>query len=297
MNRRPTAWLLLAAVAFVPLPLSGQVAETVGAPEPIAPPAGPPGPLWTGVGEDLLWDNGPLANVAGSACPSGIDTSRLESTTLGMNTLGFGHQIAANNRVADDFVVPDGVTAWELSQVTFFAYQTGSTTTSTMTAVNAQIWDGSPDDPGSSVVCGDAVANCMLATAFTGIYRDSETSPGACNRPIMAQACDFSACLLTPGTYWVDWQTGGSLASGPWAPPITILGQAVTGNALQSVAGTWGPALDGGAGTPQQGFPFIVEGTAVLTSALEIPTLAPIGFALLAAGLAAAAFVGLRRRN
>ena len=27
---------------------------------------------------------------------------------------------------------------------------------------------------------------------------------------------------LTEGTYWIDWQTGGTLASGPWAPPIAI---------------------------------------------------------------------------
>ncbi len=38
---------------------------------------------------------------------------------------------------------------------------------------------------------------------------------------------------LAQGTYWVQSATDGSLASGPWAPPITILGQTTTGNALQ----------------------------------------------------------------
>ena len=66
---------------------------------------------------------------------------------------------------------------------------------------------------------------------------------------------------LLPGTYWIDWTTNGSaLFTGPWAPPITILGQTTTGNAMQYTTSTtsWGPALDIG----QQGLPFIIEGTA-----------------------------------
>ncbi len=296
MNRR-SAVLLLAALALVPLPLSGQAAEVVGAPEVAAPPAGPGGPLWVGAGEDILWDNGPFANVAGSTCPSGTDTSRLQSA-IGLNVYGFGHAVSTGVRVADDFTVADGP-EWQLSQITFFAYQTGSTTASTITAVNAQIWDGLPGDPGSSVVCGDTVTNCMLATAFTGIYRDLDSAPGACNRPVMAQTCDFSGCVLPPGNYWLDWQTDGSLASGPWVPPITITGVAVTGDGLQSLDGgtTWAPLIDTGTAAAAQGLPFVVEGTAVLTSALEIPALAPLGLALLAAGLGAAAVIGMRRRK
>ena len=63
---------------------------------------------------------------------------------------------------------------------------------------------------------------------------------------------------LPPGTYWVDWQAAGSLASGPWVPPVTILGQTTTGDAKQQVTGTWGPVLDG---TYPQGLPFVVRGT------------------------------------
>ncbi len=297
MTRRFATLLVLGILALAPLPLAGQAADVVGGPEVAAPPAGPPAPLWAGVGEDLLWDNGPFANVAGSACPSGTDTSRLQSA-LGLNTYGFGHAVSAGIRVADDFTVPDGP-EWQLSQITFFAYQTGSTTASTITAVNAQIWDGSPDDPGSSVVCGDTVTNCMSTTVFTGIYRDLDSAPGACNRPVMAQTCDFSGCVLPPGNYWLDWQTDGSLASGPWVPPITITGQAVTGDGQQSIdsGATWAPLIDTGTAGAAQGLPFLIEGTAVLTSALEIPALAPIGLALLAAGLGAAAVIGMRRRK
>ena len=67
---------------------------------------------------------------------------------------------------------------------------------------------------------------------------------------------------LPPGTYWLDWQTGGTLASGPWAPPVSILGQTTTGNALQydSTIATWVPLNDTGSQT-QQDLPFIIEGS------------------------------------
>ncbi len=48
--------------------------------------------------------------------------------------------------------------------------------------------------------------------------------------------------------------------SGPWAPPVTINGQATTGDALQYIPATgWSPVLDTGSLTPQD-FPFQVYG-------------------------------------
>jgi hypothetical protein len=65
---------------------------------------------------------------------------------------------------------------------------------------------------------------------------------------------------LNPGVYWVEVQLDGTLASGPWCPPITINGETTTGNALQNVAGIWGPFEDSGILTPQ-GMPFLIEGS------------------------------------
>ena len=66
---------------------------------------------------------------------------------------------------------------------------------------------------------------------------------------------------LPAGTYWLDWQTGGTLSSGPWAPPVSILGQTAKpgANGLQFTlaTATWGPALDA---TFQQDLPFVIEG-------------------------------------
>jgi hypothetical protein len=89
-----------------------------------------------------------------------------------------------------------------------------------------------------------------------------DTAPTDTQRPVMADVAS-AGVFLDAGTYWVDWQTGGTLASGPWAPPVTINGQTTTGDGLQynPTTATWGPALDSGTGTPQ-GMPFIIEGTA-----------------------------------
>ncbi len=64
---------------------------------------------------------------------------------------------------------------------------------------------------------------------------------------------------LPAGTYWLDWNADGVLASGPWAPPISILGQTTTGNAIQYTT-SWAAALDTATGT-QQGIPFVLEGS------------------------------------
>jgi hypothetical protein len=63
---------------------------------------------------------------------------------------------------------------------------------------------------------------------------------------------------LPADTYWLDWQSDGSLASGPWAPPIVISNTTETGNALQLVSGNWGSVLDSDSNTAQ-GFPFVIE--------------------------------------
>ena len=220
----------------------------------------------------VLHDNGPLTTHP-AAC-AGDDASRLQSVSLGMNTLGFGHQFSLNYRVADDFTVPAG--GWQVDQVAFYAYQTGAGTTSPITGVYYQIWDGSPDNPGSTVVFGDLVTNRLLSTEYFHIQRDSESSNCANNRYLFRNLCS-AGVFLPAGTYWIEWMTDGSLSSGPWAPPITILGQTTTGNALQ-FTGAWAPAQDSGTLT-QQGFPFVLftctAGCPAITIS-PVPPLAPM---------------------
>lgn len=214
-----------------------------------------PGPVYQW-GRDVLWDNGPVNNAPG--------LSILESVTLGMNTLGFGHQFSLGYRIADDFTVAEDL--WNIQRITFFAYQTAAPTSpSTMVGVYFQIWDGPPEDARSSVVWGDLTTNRLTASLWSEIYRVAEDDQDSTSRPIMASSCDV-AIPLPAGDYWLDWMTDGSASySGPWAPPIVILGQATTGNGLQ-YTGAWADAIDSGTST-QQGFPFIIEG--IIPTAVE----------------------------
>jgi hypothetical protein len=204
---------------------------------------------------ELLFNNGPLVNSAGTGT-GGADESILQSTSLGMNSLGGGVQFAAGNHMAEDFTVD---ATWTIDEFTFYGYQTGSTTTSTFTGGYVQIYDGDPSN-GGTVVWGDMTTNRMTSTTFSNIYRISETTGGT-SRPIMEIVCGTDGLVLEAGSYWVEYTLDGSLASGPWAPPITITGETTTGNAKQLTSTGWADLLDTGTST-QQGLPLLINGTA-----------------------------------
>ena len=206
----------------------------------------------------LLYDNGPLVTHPGGGF-GGADASALQSTVL--NSYGSNQNATLNYRIADDVVVIGG--AWTIDSVAFFGYQTGSTTTSTFTSVHLQIWNGPPNESGSTIVFGDLTTDRMIRTAFSNIYRSIITNLTASDRPIMRNVVQVGT-ILQPGTYWLDWNMTGSLASGPWQPSVTILGQYVTGNGRQFTGSAWQAIRDSiapGSGNPQ-GVPFLVYGTA-----------------------------------
>jgi hypothetical protein len=220
---------------------------------PLEQPALPKAPSdLPGPGFTLLYDNGPLVTNPGAG-PGGSDLSVLQTNLL-MSTFGFGHQILNNYWVADDFTVPAG--GWNIAGFGFYAYQTGSTTTSTINDVRFVIYDGDPFI-GANIIYGDNVTNRLSSTAFTNIYRVLDNDLQNTMRPIMHQHCLFDL-YLAPGTYWVAWQTGGTLGSGPWLPPVSILGQTTTGNGLQFTT-AWGGLIDTGTNT-QQAAPFQIYG-------------------------------------
>ena len=208
----------------------------------------------------ILWDNGPMVTHPGGGF-NGNDASVLQSA-LGLNTYGFGTSYSLGYRVADDFEVLQ-LSGWRIEELTLFAYQTGTYTyppNSTITAAYLQIWDGPPNDAGSSVIFGNMVTNRMTDSYWTGIYRSIDTNLTNDQRPIMAVEV-FIGVTLHPGTYWLDWAFEGTGTSGPWALPISILGQTTTGNALQTTDGgtVWNPVNDSGTAT-QQGLPFLLRG-------------------------------------
>ncbi len=222
--------------------------------------------------QTVIYDNGPLVNLPGGGF-NGADVSHIHD---GMNSLGSNQSLANGYRLADDIVVPVGET-WNIDSIVFYGYQTGSTMTSTFTDVNVRIWNGVPDDVGSVVVSGDDITNVMVTSEWTGAYRTADfgspnCEPSTCtSRPIMRNAT-VSLASLTAGTYWIDWQSNGTLASGPWAPQINLgVGVTTSGNALQYVPANaaWQAVEDtvpANAGNPPyepQGFPFLVIGSIV----------------------------------
>ena len=256
--------------------------------------AGPTVPASVPGGEALLFDNGPFVTNPGAGF-GGADASAVQ-TALGVSGYGFGHAISSGFRVADDFTVPAG--GWTINAITFYAYQTGSTTTTTINNINLRIWDGVPGAPGSNIVFGDTTTNRLASSSSTNAYRVADYDMLGDTRPIMASAATVGT-NLGAGTYWLDWQSGGTLGSGPWAPPVTIAG--TTGkpgaNGMQFNGSAWGPLVDTIAGTAQD-LPFVIDGTEAATA--EPPRLVPafglVGGALLGLLLAGFALVLLQRR-
>lgn len=235
-----------------------------------------------GGGAAAIYNNGPLVNSPGTGL-GGLDESIVENITLGMTTLGSAHADGSIYRLADDFEVTGG--DWDIESIDLYAYQTGETA-STITSVNLRIWDGVPGGVGSTVVFGDTTTNRMNTTGFSGILRVAESATGVNNRQIAVSNVTVGI-TLSPGTYWLDWQAGGSGGSGPWAPPISILGQNTTGNALQSAdSGVTYPDLVDGGSLTALGLPFVIYG--VLPPPPVVPTLSLYG--LLLFGLIALVF-------
>ncbi|HQF43833.1 MAG TPA: fibronectin type III domain-containing protein, partial [Ignavibacteriaceae bacterium] len=201
----------------------------------------------------VLYDNGPLVTNPGGGA-GGADLSALQSG-IGLGTYGFGAQISAGYSVADDFTINGA--SWNIEELQFFTYQTGSSTTSTINDARVRIWNGAPN-AGGTIIFGDLTTNRLTSTSWANMYRALDTSPTNTDRPIMKAVVQFSpALVLGPGTYWVEVSLGGTLASGPWAPPVSIVGQTNTGNALQLTSTGWAAAVDG---SYPQGIPFIVLG-------------------------------------
>lgn len=212
----------------------------------------------------LLFNNGPFVTSPGAG-PGGADVSVLAPP---LDSYGFGHSTATGYSVAED-ITTDAL-GWTIDSLVFYAYQTNSTTTSTFTIYRVQIWDGIPGQPGSNIIWGDLTTNLLSRTGFSNCYRALDSVSTA--RPIMRNVVNTPGLALASGTYWIEWQAGGSLGSGPWANPITILGQQTTGNAMQNSGTAWADLLDGGTSTPQ-GLPFEVYGEVGLPACLAPSTL------------------------
>lgn len=202
-----------------------------------------------GAEQSLVFDNGPYFNVTGTP-----NLSLLESVTLNMNT--FGANISAPTfAIADDFELLEET---EITSIDVYSYQTGASSTS-INEVYMQIWDGDPSASGSTVVWGNLTDNVFGSVENTGVYRVSETAQSDRTRFIQKVTVNITGLTLDAGTYYLEYSLAGTVNSGPWQPPIAILGEDTTGDALQRTSTGWQAWVDSGTNTPQ-GVPFQIYG-------------------------------------
>ncbi|MFA7448830.1 MAG: T9SS type A sorting domain-containing protein [Weeksellaceae bacterium] len=209
--------------------------------------------------QSLLYDNGSVFNIAGPP-----QVSMLQDASLGMDSYGFNIAKVNSYSIADDFTLTNEST---IDYINAFVYQTGANA-ATITGIYIKIWNGNPSS-GGTVVWGDFTTNRLESAVLSGGFRQLESAPGDTSRRIQTVRGNTPGLSLMPGTYWIEYTLEGTVASGPWAPPITITGQSTTGNALQ-FTGTYDPLVDSGTNTPQ-GLPFQIYGDEVAGGPFPAP--------------------------
>jgi hypothetical protein len=225
--------------------------------QPAARGSAPVAPPFTahisGSTKAVLVPFGPYITQVGAGF-GGANVSELYSTftlgSTGYNVYGFGMQSSVNITVADDFKVP-GATTWFPSGVKWITYQTGAPTSGSITSLNLNLWNTPPATQlaGNQWVTG---SNQMQSSSWTGVYRVLDSTPTANTRALIQVNCGgFWMPALSPGSYWIEANAGGSLSSGPWAPPKTEAGQVPPTNkpwnGVQSVSlGAFAQVVDSG---------------------------------------------------
>ncbi|GBL34771.1 hypothetical protein EMGBS15_03660 [Filimonas sp.] len=100
----------------------------------------------------------------------------------------------------------------------------------------------------------------MTLTDFTNCYRVGEGDNLGRTRPVMRIRLNLGGVVIPAGTHWVEWGLAGTLGSGPWGPPVTILGTPTTGDAKQFNVTNYVSLAQGGT-TFTIGIPFKVFGS------------------------------------
>lgn len=178
---------------------------------------------------------------------NGADASAVCGMSAGATSFGKNGRYTHSDGYylfTDDFVC-DGPAI--INSMEFYAYQSQSGTTSTMTGLYIQIYDGCPRD-GGNVIWGDLNQNLLSSTGFMNAYRVSELYYGLTYtaNPIMYLDADNLGIQLEAGTYWVVVGfRGNDDLDGPYGIPVSIWDEPESGNSLWKYWDGWTENYDG----------------------------------------------------
>lgn len=212
--------------------------------------------------DELIYDNGPIITAEGEG-HEGADISEVQ-TSLNMYNYGYNANTVIGYRNADQFTIPEGE-EWLITGLGFYNWQTESDTNSTINHLDFRIYDGLPGEAAADTLVDYYDVNKLSGSKWMGIYRVYDTDQQNTDRPIMLSVASLDAeeqIVLTTGTYWLDFSSGGTLQSGPWVPYITELDSTTTGDAWHLGFDGWVSWTEDGTSTPQ-GMPFMLYGSKI----------------------------------
>ncbi|MDA3865567.1 MAG: T9SS type A sorting domain-containing protein [Salinivirgaceae bacterium] len=215
-----------------------------------------------------IYTNGPIVTHEGAG-PDGADLSVVK-TEMNMWNYGYNTNYEIGYRNADEFTVPEGET-WIIHSLGFYNWQTESGLTPTINHLDFRIFADRPNVENVDTIVNYYDINKLSGSRFSGIYRVYDTEMQNTDRPIMLSVSRFNEngwITLSPGTYWLDFSSGGTLTSGPWVPFVTYPDEVTTGNAMHLGFGGWVDWIEDGTETAQ-GMPFMLYGERVTGIANE----------------------------
>ena len=224
-------------------------------------------------------------SASGIAAPAGAQWSETASVSptvangiagFSCNNAGGATGIEQPFLFADDFQV-DFPNVWNISTVSFYAYQPGAGATAPFDGVFVRILNGPPQFATSTPVFGDLTTNRLVSVTALNIYRVFNSvvgpvpMPPTANRQLWRIDADLSPLSLSPGSYWIEWQIRATNPDAEvFCPPVTIAGSrgkpGANAQQLRSglLGGNWVPVTDLGkpssAGDVAQDIPFLLSG-------------------------------------
>ena len=204
--------------------------------------------------ENLLYSSGPLVTHEGGGF-EGADLSVVQNTSLGLSL--WGYTCTIGNRACIQEIIIERESAIE--EIMLFGYATNAPTEPVINDLRMALYDVDPET-GAEPFLGNLDDNVLENIAWSGMYRAVEEAPDNTHRPVSRIIYRFEEHLMLPaGTYWIWFEMSQESAGLIFTPPVTVPGEAATGNARQFgySSGLYEPIFD--AENPQ-GLPVRVYG-------------------------------------